>query len=121
MSLEAFYVSSINPNNSVGGGGCACSEAEVTDCEPPYAIFPGSEMANNLSPHCVVCLKCAERFVQQAAIECLAAGEDDEVLEGTAIEISLDEYHQISNPTVDAADEDFVPTIEERVLDAPDV
>src|SRR4051812_20819399 len=104
MSQEAFMVSSVNPNDSVGGGGCACSENDVTDCEPPYAIFYANEMASGLSPHCVVCLKCAERFVQQASIEALAAGEEDPVIEGEYEELTADVLAEVPYEPA------FVPT-----------
>lgn len=126
MSQEAFTVSDVNPNDSVGGGGCACSESDVGDCEPPYAIFYANEMANNLSPHCVLCLKCAERFVQQAAIETLSAGEQNPVIEGEFEEIlDQEEIHPLTAAELVKVpyEPSFVdvPTIEERVLDAPDI
>lgn len=77
MSLEQFFVTSVNPNDTCGGGGCACNPGKVSDCSPPFAVFPGNEMDNPLSPHVVVCIKCMEAAVDSAKLEVLAAGEVD--------------------------------------------
>ncbi len=66
MGAERFYVSSINPNNAIGGGGCACSPLANPDQAGPYAIFPASETDNNQSPHVVLCAGCAESFIVKA-------------------------------------------------------
>ncbi len=67
MGAERFIISEVNPNDVVGGGGCACSERKHEDCGGPFAVFGHQEMANNLSPHLVLCLGCAEAVVTAAA------------------------------------------------------
>lgn len=75
MASELFHVSDVNPNESVGGGGCACSEAKSEDCKPPYVVFYAQEMASNLSPHVVVCQRCIDAAQRKLQGEALAAGE----------------------------------------------
>jgi hypothetical protein len=78
-AAERFTLSAINPNNAIGGGGCACSPLANPDQAGPYAIFPASETDNNLSPHVVVCAGCAESIVAKAVDgELTASGEDDD-------------------------------------------
>jgi hypothetical protein len=79
MAAGRFVLSDTNPNNQIGGGGCACSPLACDDQGGPYAVFPASETDNNMSPHLVVCAGCAELIVQQAVNgELLSLGEDDE-------------------------------------------
>lgn len=76
MTAELFHVVETNPNDAVGGGGCVCSESDQSGCTGPYAVFYANEMANNLSPHCVLGLGCAKAFVDQASSQpALAGGE----------------------------------------------
>jgi hypothetical protein len=76
MSRATFHISAINPNEAVGGGGCACSPAQATDCVAPYAVFYAQEMEDSLSPHCVVCVACMEVAIKKANEgEVLASGE----------------------------------------------
>lgn len=77
-----FYVSSVNPNDTIGGGGCACGESKPADQQGPFAIFPANEMDCGYSPHLVVCAPCAEAFIKQSTGELLHSGED--VLDTTA-------------------------------------
>ncbi len=64
MALQMFTVSQTNPNNTAGcSGGCVCSPNKASRCEPPYAVFYGTEMHNHLSPYPVLSLACAARFV----------------------------------------------------------
>ena len=72
-----FHLSDTNPNDQIGGCGCICSELKCLDCKPPYAIFPQTEMANNLSPHTVVSVACAARIVAAAEGEVGRSGEAD--------------------------------------------
>lgn len=58
MSAQNFQVSDTNPNDSVGGGGCACSETKVPDAVGPFLIFHAAESSSNISPHVVVCAGC---------------------------------------------------------------
>lgn len=80
MGAMRFTISETNPNNGIGGGGCACSELVNPDQQGPFVIFPHTEMANNLSPHNVVCIGCLCGAVDKAyndASEILSAGEND--------------------------------------------
>lgn len=74
---EQFFLSANNPNDAVGGGGCACSDIYERDSKGPYAVFPAVESASNISPHVVVCLGCAESILDRATddTEILSAGE----------------------------------------------
>jgi hypothetical protein len=67
MSLENFVISDVNPNDTVGGGGCVCSESKVGDCVAPFAIFYAHDTDTPLSPHTVICAKCADAVCRQAA------------------------------------------------------
>lgn len=84
MSQEACFITDVNPNDTCGGGGCVCSPVKVSDCFPPYAVFPGNDMENPLSPHVVICMKCLEAATGKAALEVLHAGEVD----GTVVEVN---------------------------------
>lgn len=75
MGAERFIISSVNPNDVAGGGGCACSERKHEDCKPPYALFGHVEMANNLSPHLVVCAGCLTKATESLGGEQLYAGQ----------------------------------------------
>lgn len=70
---QLFFVTAENPNDVCGGGGCACSELQNNDCQPPFIVFPGTQTDNYLSPHVVVCTRCAEEGVEQARIEVLGS------------------------------------------------
>ncbi len=72
---ENFHLSEQNPNDGIGGGGCACSPLKNVDAKGPYAVFPATETDSNLSPYVVVCAPCAELIVQRACGELLVAGE----------------------------------------------
>jgi hypothetical protein len=75
MSHKLFYVSSINPNDTTGGGGCICSPERQPDCKPPYVVFPGNDMENIASPHVVACQACLEAGAAACLGEVLDAGE----------------------------------------------
>lgn len=49
-----------NPNDQIGGGGCLCGETKRPGCVGPYAVFPASESASNISPHVVACRRCLQ-------------------------------------------------------------
>ncbi len=64
---ERFQIVDVNPNDTVGGGGCLCSESKVADCKGPYAVFPVTDMENGLSPHVVIgsqCICAAQRALE---------------------------------------------------------
>jgi hypothetical protein len=76
MGAERFIISKVNPNDTSGGGGCACSEVKHVDARGPYAVFPHQECSNNLSPHLVVCAPCLQAAVTDIEFgEVLYAGQ----------------------------------------------
>lgn len=82
--MENFFLSDTNPNDAIGGGGCLCSPSKAEDCCGPFAIFPGNETDCNLSPHVVLSLHCATKFLEKAEDALLSgdmpsAGEKDPV------------------------------------------
>lgn len=87
MSAETFKIVEVNPNDAVGGGGCACSESKVTDCTGPYAVFYAQEQASNLSPHLVVGCKCLAAAALAADGEAVAGGEvgEDTVIDAEVV------------------------------------
>lgn len=73
---EVFFVSSQNPNDGIGGGGCLCNPLKDRDCVGPFAIFHATETDSNMSPHAVLSLACARKFVKAAKTgEALVCGE----------------------------------------------
>lgn len=81
MGALRFTISEINPNEAVGGGGCACSETKHEDAKGPFLVFPHTETSSNLSPHTVVCAGCVNAACvaldPETDTELLAAGEPD--------------------------------------------
>lgn len=77
MSSQQFVVSQVNPNDTHGGGGCACDPRKQEDCKPPYVVIIDNEMLDHLSPRVVVCKACAEAFVKAMGGEALEVGERD--------------------------------------------
>lgn len=75
MSHKLFVVSSQNPNDTTGGGGCICSPERQPDCKPPYCVFPGNDMENIASPHVVVGAACVEGMREKLLGEIYSAGE----------------------------------------------
>lgn len=78
--MTQFFLSSVNPNDAIGGGGCVCSERKHEDCTGPYVICPGTEMSTNDSPYTVISLRCAQAWLDEAerkGEDILAAGEAD--------------------------------------------
>lgn len=68
MSLELFKLSSTNPNDSIGGGGCLCHpDGKATGCEPPYVVFERSFIDQDRSPHAVASAICLRAAVKQIA------------------------------------------------------
>jgi len=111
MTHKLLHVSSINPNDSTGGGGCICSPIKQQDCKPPYVIFYGNDMENVASPHVVACLACLEYATEKAQGEVLDAGEQHEI-QGTYADDPRPRDAQRSNPLVDYG------ALPEPVLDA---
>jgi hypothetical protein len=84
MSLEIFQVSETNPNDDIGGGGCACSPEQKTSyCHPPYVVFYAASSDESYSPHLVVCQRCID-----AAAEALGL-EDPEPIDADAEELDV--------------------------------
>lgn len=75
MSAERFKITDANPNDAVGGGGCLCGDGKVEGCVGPFAVFFATETDNNLSPHVVLSLHCAEAVVKASKGEALSASE----------------------------------------------
>lgn len=75
MSATRFHVTDVNPNDTVGGGGCLCSESKVSDCKPPFVVFYVQEMESNASPHAVACQACIDAAGDALRGEILSAGE----------------------------------------------
>lgn len=61
MAFQQMYVSTTNPNNTVGGGGCACDPTHQGDCKGPFVVMPGNDMENPLSPHVVMGAACIDK------------------------------------------------------------
>ena len=106
QGAQRFYLSDTNPNDSIGGGGCLCSEGRCEDRGGPYAVFFVTETDSNQSPHVVQCAPCARAVV--AAIdgdaERIKAGEPVVDVEATLIAETLVPAHE--NPV---ADDEYPP------------
>lgn len=83
MAHGQFRISAVNPNDTMGGGGCLCGEVKPADCKPPYVVFMPTEMLSGVSPYPVLCATCL--------VDALAALENGEVLEiGARVTPSVD-------------------------------
>lgn len=67
--MENFTISSTNPNQETGGGGCLCYPTGSRDCKPPFVVFHGDELLDPLSPHAVCCKGCLGRAVERMETE----------------------------------------------------
>lgn len=105
---QRFYLSETNPNDSIGGGGCLCSEGRCEDRGGPYAVFHVTETDSNLSPHVVLCAPCARGVVAAADgdAERLRAGEPVVDAEATLVAETLVPVHE--NPVGDDEYPDIV-------------
>jgi hypothetical protein len=77
MSYQQFQVSLVNPNDTHGGGGCACDPRKQEDCKPPYIVIQDNEMLDHLSPRVVICKACVAGFAKALDGEALEIGERD--------------------------------------------
>ncbi|MGZ6852649.1 MAG: hypothetical protein ACXVGB_00635 [Mycobacteriaceae bacterium] len=84
-----FFMSSTNPNDQIGGGGCVCGETKNLDQKGPFAVFPGTTMDSGCSPHVVVCFGCAEAIVEAGEGEMLSSSAD--ILESEAVELPVND------------------------------
>jgi hypothetical protein len=90
MGACRFTMMDKNPNDTVGGGGCACSETKNPDQKGPFAVFAGTEMDSGASPHLVVCVGCAEGITEAGEGELLTTPQGD-VIDSSATELPSDE------------------------------
>ena len=103
MSFQQFAISNVNPNDSHGGGGCACDPRKQIDCTGPYVVFYGNEMEDVLSPHVVIgckCLDAAYKLLHKG--EALEAGERATIPESSASKPL--ERAQRESPVVESPD-----------------
>ena len=77
QGAQRFYISETNPNDSIGGGGCLCSEGRCEDRGGPYAVFHVTETDSRLSPHVVACAPCVLAVVRaiEGDAELIRAGQ----------------------------------------------
>jgi hypothetical protein len=111
MSYRMYVVSDTNPNDTTGGGGCICSPVKQQECVAPYAIFPGNDMENIMSPHVVACMDCLTAASASCRGEILSAGEDGRGAQSQRYVLGDD--HQVA-AIVDATsadDEGWIPEI----------
>lgn len=117
---ELFKISSRNPNDVTGGGGCLCSETSLADCEPPYIVFYGQTLDNPLSPTPVLCHRCALAGVKGCEGEAVAGGEPIDVtgVELTQAEIDHQEDEKQEAALHELEDADVVQVSEATSVDA---
>lgn len=108
QGAQRYYISETNPNDSIGGGGCLCSEGRCEDRGGPYAVFHVTETDSNLSPHAVVCAPCVRAVVVDldGDAERLKAGEP--VIDVESVEIADTDVPAHENPV---GDEDYPPIV----------
>lgn len=68
MARDHFMISTTNPNERSGGGGCLCSEAKIADAKGPFIVFHGVETDNPFSPYAVLCADCACNAASKSGI-----------------------------------------------------
>lgn len=105
MAYQQFIKSTVNPNDTAGGGGCACDPRKQGDCHGPYIVCYGNSMDDHLSPHVVIGAACVDKM--HALLhegEALEAGEHN-TIPATAL-----------NPKVQATP----PRREPPVVESPD-
>ena len=100
MAHGQFIVTSVNPNDTHGGGGCACDPMKQVDCKPPYVVCFANDMEDPRSPHVVICQACVGLMSKKLDGEVLAAGEKHVVTEPT----SVAERYQREPPVVESPD-----------------
>lgn len=62
MAHGQFSVTSVNPNDTHGGGGCVCDPRKQVDCHPPFIVCYANDMEDPRSPHVVICHNCIDRM-----------------------------------------------------------
>lgn len=83
MAESTMHVTTENPNDNSGGGGCVCSPDKVTDCKGPFVVIPGNDMDNPYSPHVVIGSRCVDRAAAALAVHAI---EGTQVVESEAVE-----------------------------------
>jgi len=101
MSYGQFIVSAVNPNDTTGGGGCACDPRKQDDCKPPYIVCYGNDMFDHRSPHVVICQSCVFRMKEMLGGEQLEAGERGAVIKA---ERPAEHRSRKSPPVVESPD-----------------
>lgn len=90
MGACRFTMMDKNPNDGIGGGGCACGETKAADQRGPFAVFNAVEMDSGCSPFLVVCAPCAEGIVEAGEGELLTTPQGD-VINATAVELPIND------------------------------
>lgn len=104
MSYGQFIVSDHNPNDTAGGGGCACDPRKQEDCHGPYIVCFGNDMEDALSPHVVIGCSCVDRMhAMLHEGEALSAGEDNVVPDSPDASPTPESQHRES-PVVESPD-----------------
>ena len=119
MSAQRFKIVDVNPNDTIGGGGCACSPEKVTDCTGPFAVFFATEMGDTpLSPHNVLgckCLLAAADAVRTGEVASVSHGPEDEAaVPGSHSRYAGDPYAPSVRPAAETAvllEDDGVPIV----------
>ena len=100
QGAHRYHLSTTNPNDSIGGGGCVCSDTRCEDRGGPYAIFPHVETDNNLSPHVVACAPCILAIaaaIEDEATEYTVAGQPTE-RPPTPVDVTMVREEREPNP-----------------------
>lgn len=104
MSYQQFVVSSVNPNDSTGKGGCVCSPHKQEDCKGPYIVCYGNEMWDDQSPHVVIGCACVKKFAEAIQGEVLEVGErNSPAVAATAVTLTPESQRRES-PVVESPD-----------------
>ena len=85
MAHGQFSVTSVNPNDTHGGGGCVCDPRKQVDCKPPYIVCYANDMEDPRSPHVVICAACVNMMKLKLAGEALVSGEEHVVTDATSV------------------------------------
>lgn len=112
MSHKQFIVSDVNPNDTLGGGGCICDPRKQIDCKPPYVVFYGNDMLVDNSPHVVACKSCIDDCAEKLKGEVLSAGERGGVVPASrAIELLKEHDPVLPSPRYAPEDDEDVPAV----------
>lgn len=101
MAHGQFSVTSVNPNDTLGGGGCVCDPRKQVDCKPPYIVCYANDMEDPRSPHVVICQACVGMMQEKLGGEALVSGEKHVVTEPATV-ATRDHYRE--PPVVESPD-----------------